>query len=198
MKNRSINPIIQLTIDNKFVRRIDQTHILEELNYSYRGVYQCAKGLRKTYKKHKFIFERDYDKNNLKEYNYILCIDENGKVINKYKKMSEVEFDLFNVSQVSLCLSHKRNMHGGYIWLYSENLHMLEDKIRAYKASLNKEHLKGNSILQYKGDKLIDKYDSITDAVTRGNFTRNCIYKCITGEQKTHLGYSFKYGEKTI
>lgn len=193
MKNRSINPIIQLTIDNKFVRRIDQTHILAELNYKYSGVYQCAIGKRKTYKKHKFILERDYDKSKLEEYDYILCIDENKNIIHKYKKLSEVEYDLFNFSQVSLCLSHKRNMHGGYIWLYSSNLHMLDDKIKAFKSSLNKEHLLKHAVLQYKGDKLVQRYTSVRDAVERGNFTRCCIMKCISGKQKTHLGYSFKY-----
>lgn len=192
MRTGTIRPIVELTIDNKYIRTIDHMHIMNSLGYKYIGVYNCITGKRKTYKGHKFILEKEYDKSELEDYNYILCIDENKNIIKKYKKLIDVEVDLFQFPLVSKCLNHKRVSHGGYIWLYQNELHLLDDKIKQLNKILNNEHLKRNKVHQYKGNKLVNTYDSVTDAAKHG-FTRTCISKCLRGEQKTHLGYTFTY-----
>lgn len=188
-KRQSIYPIVQVK-NGKYVREIYNRVQMNDLELSYQSVYNCLNGKSSKHKGYNFYYKDEYKKLTKEETIQILGIDANRNIKFKYNKLSECEVDLFNKENIRKCLKGKQSSHKGYIWIYSNELQLIDEKLHKFK---NRVYGKERKVFyQYDEDEIIHKYNSLVEAENNG-YVKSCIHKCLNGNMNTYLGYKWKY-----
>ena len=140
-------PIVQLSLDGKFISRYDYARECE-LKYGYNvgNICSCCKGNQNTYKGCLWMYESDYD-NKKDEYGNIkmsnteirniekwLCkevvqLSLKGEYIRQYKTISEASNETgFKISNISACCWNKVKTSNRYIWMFEKDYNLIKDK----------------------------------------------------------------------
>ena len=121
--------IIQMDKYGNKLREISRYNQCEELGLTYWRVWNTIKKNQKTHKGYVFCYKEDFEiessKLKLRKIDYILKLNIDGKVINKYENLKSTEYDGHNIQGVSKALNGSYTNHNGYLWIkeskYNEN-----------------------------------------------------------------------------
>lgn len=116
--------VYQYNLDGEFIREWESAMEVErQLGYSDSSIVDCCKGKSKTAYKHIWSFTPLGDKSlqeailNAKKVVYQYTID--GKLVKKWKSVTEIKKQLGYGSSVSSCCSGKNKTAYGYIWRHT-------------------------------------------------------------------------------
>ncbi|HWR30605.1 MAG TPA: NUMOD4 domain-containing protein [Negativicutes bacterium] len=140
---------------------------------------------------HKENMKHAYENNmrDFKEARPVLQYDLSGDLVNEYKTIHDAEKAGFNHSHIISCCVGRRNEHGGYVWIYKEDVGTIEKRI--YRA--NHKLTIGKPVVQMDLDgNEIAKFNSATEPEGCG-FLHAKIIACCRGQRNTHGGYKWKY-----
>lgn len=125
-----------------------------------------------------------------------------GKYIKTFKSVFDTQkhndgYGYFERNCVARCARGERRRYRNYIWIYQNEYteELLNERVNKLKKKVEVKPEKATTsrtIYQYEDDILIHKYNSFKEVVDNG-YIKSCISKCLTGKQKTHLGYTFTY-----
>mgnify|MGYP005962867461 CR=1 FL=1 len=130
----------------------------------------------------------------------VVQLSMDGKFIKEWPSMMSVqENENFSESSLAICLSKKRYVHGGFIWMKSEQYNsMSKDDIRNFVNNINsKRKGKPTKIVRINkdtGERTV--YNSMLEAANENNCSVSNISKCAKGKQKTCAGFMWKYFDK--
>ena len=126
-----------------------------------------------------------------------------GNHIQDYENIAAACKEGFLHSGISQAASGKRNHHGGFIWKYIDNkdkeeyIQSLILKAKNFSPKNINPNIKTKPISCYdlKGNHIQD-FPSINAADSIG-FNRACIFSCLNGRIKTHMGLKWRYTKRT-
>lgn len=130
----------------------------------------------------------------------VVQLSMDGKFIKEWPSMMSIqENENFSESSLAICLSKKRYVHGGFIWMKSEQYNsMSKDDIRNFVNSINsKRKGKPTKIVRINkdtGERTV--YNSMLEAANENNCSVSNISKCAKGKQETCAGFMWKYFDK--
>jgi len=144
-KERSSIPIIQLSLNNEFMREWNSiTDITKELNISIKTISNCCKYKKKSSKGYRWLYKLDYENNiyNLNKYfenckynnlngaKNVVQLDLNYYYIDEFESLKEAEKNIgISSSSISACCKNKTNRAGKFKWMYKEDYEKyIEDK----------------------------------------------------------------------
>jgi hypothetical protein len=125
-------PIIQLTMDNKFIKEWDGAYqIVEELGFSSGRISEARKGIRETAYGYKWVSKEDYDGNKErvpyttnKKIRVIVRLDKDSNYIDEFDSIADASKTLkINRAHItSVCKGrYGFKTAGGFKWMYKED-----------------------------------------------------------------------------
>lgn len=197
-------PVIQLTINNEYVKEWECAQYAEYALGILRGRIRAAISQRLYYSGgYLWIDKKNYIKGILPIRKHrpvikrpIVCMDMCYNVVNEYKSVNDAAKKL-NYSQGVLqsCLQREKKSAKGYLWCYKEEYinGNLPCNIILQSSELNKI-----PIMQYdKEGNFIAEYKCMADAVKSTGLNKTTIYRILNGKIKSRKNeWRYKYPDK--
>ena len=150
-----------------------------------------------NYNNHKLKYGNNPNAKEVRQYS------KDGVLVNIYSCASEAANKLGNKSSknISKNCRRTRGLAYGYIWVYTDELYLLDEKIKNAIYVCDKVGAKNpmsKSVLQYSLDgELVNEWDSIADAARYMNkkYASEGITDCAKGRRISAYGYIWKYKE---
>ena len=150
-----------------------------------------------NYNNHKLKYGNNPNAKEVRQY------DKDGNLISVYSCVSEAanELGVKSPGNISKNCRGTRGLAYGYIWVYTDELYLLDEKIRNSICVCDKvggKNPMSKSVLQYSLDKeLVNEWDSIADAARYLNkkYASEEIIDCAKGRRSDAYGYIWKYKE---
>ncbi|MGJ7912617.1 NUMOD3 domain-containing DNA-binding protein [Neobacillus sp. LXY-1] len=206
--NYQSKPIVKLTLKGEFVERFETIRDgAKSVNGKHSAVSRCCSEKGKSYKKFIWMYEDDYNENNVKvrlrdlkiirnHSRQVIQLTLNGEFVKKWDYIKEASIALgVNDGSIVMCCKGKRTNAYGYIWLYAEDYEKYingEIKIEPKKQSNKKD-----VIALDKDYNFICKYVSMRQASIELNVDGTVIGRhCKNGGKSVYKGkFRFMFEE---
>lgn len=126
----------------------------------------------------------------------VVQLSMNGEFIKEWPSMMSIqENENFSESSLAVCLSKKRYVHGGFIWIKSEQYNsMNEDDIKDFVNSINsKRKGKPTKIIRINkdtGERTV--YNSMLEAARKNDCSISCISRCAKEKRMSRTGFMWE------
>lgn len=170
------NDVLAQSLLNEYM---SVTRVAEEMDCSTHAIYDAIYDNRISY-------PDDYKNNS---YSSVVKLDLNGNFLSEYNTIQNASVDTgINDRAIARCLQQGRNYSGGYYWVKKADYISGEYTLSEYRS---KKFL--TPVNQYDADgNFIRHFESIIEASNFIGCSNSDIYRVITEERKTCLGYIWK------
>jgi len=197
-------PIIQYTLDGKFVKEWNFLREIEEsLGYSSTDISSCC--LKKLRTSNGYVWRHRGDKFSLNEnYDMIYQFTLNGEFIEQFRMIKDASQKIkCDHNSISKVCSYKIKQAGGYTWRRQSDPIFDKYKLgsKELKELIKKQTVPSNAkirINQYSLDGIYIKTWESCRSIDKGlKVSRSTVVACCKGERLTAGGYKWKYAQSS-
>lgn len=139
------------------------------------------------------ISNEEYEKLSLQKWKKVVQIDfKTHKIINTFLNISEAANynKIKSHSRISDCCNGKIHTSMGYVWRFLDEAGNIIEVKKIRKSLLSAKRV---AQIDINTNKIIDIYNSITNAANKYNISIGNICKCCFGKNRSAIGYIWRY-----
>ena len=201
MSKTTPRPVIQLTINNEFIKEWDVMNDAgTTLKCGTGSIANCCKGIKKTSGGFRWAYKDDYEKgidlfaNKVYiKYTSVIQVTMEGEFIKEWDKIAQAAKELnINKNNISACCAGigRTKSAGGYIWIYKSDY----DDHELAGIFVNKRK---KPVVQLTLDNVfVKEWDMIVTASKSFGMIKSGIQDCCKKRQKTARGFKWIYKEE--